>query len=109
MRTIVFFLMLTLGGFAADFDVDPEVRPTVNKAKIVDLIIHLRTKQMIIEIAKGYEDGGTFYPIKSQTFILMNKDADPDSGEPATTDFTDALVYIGFDKTKVKNLILSLM
>lgn len=108
MRSLfIFFITTMLWG--ADFDVDPEVRPTIDKAKIVDLIIHLRTEQMKIEIAKGYEDGGVFYPIKSKTFILMNKDADPDSGEPASTDFTDALTYIGFDKTKVKNLILSLM
>jgi len=91
---------------AQEIEVVEEVRPSVTKYKIIDLLIHQRTKQAIVTIGKGYMDDSDFIIVSEFNVIFQNVVDNPETPEDETSSkYTQFINFIEINPAKVKQAL----
>ena len=103
----ILLILLSVTCHAQEFDVPVEVRPSINKFKISDIIIHPITKQAKIYLLKGYVENGSFFSVDKRIVVIFrNVEDDPLTAEDETsTEYTDFIQAIKVNNVELKKQI----
>ena len=95
--------------YGAEIEIEGEIRPIVNKAKIDTVLIHPFSKTATIVIRKGYIDNGEFVSSgEERKFIFMDREDNPDTPESEFSDeFTTLMQTLNVDLPALRTLIKS--